>query len=97
MDTFANSLKEVLLSTAEEVIGRQRKKTQPRVTNEVLGLCDQRPQLKQQKYTSTEAGPEYRKVNREVREKLKAAKEEWIEEQCKNIEKGMMSGNSKKW
>ena len=26
---------------------------------------------------------------------MKAAKEEWIEEQCKNIEKGMVSGNSK--
>ena len=26
---------------------------------------------------------------------MKAAKEEWIEEQCKSIEKGMMSGNSK--
>ena len=40
--------------------------------------------------TSNEAGLEYRKVNREVRKKLKAAKEEWTEEQCKNIEKGMM-------
>ena len=26
---------------------------------------------------------------------MKAAKEEWIEKQCKNTEKGMMSGNSK--
>ena len=26
---------------------------------------------------------------------MKAAKEEWIEEQCKNIEKGMVLGNSK--
>ena len=26
---------------------------------------------------------------------MKTAKEEWIEEQCKKIEKGMMSGNSK--
>ena len=26
---------------------------------------------------------------------MKAAKEEWIEEQCKNIEKEMTSGNSK--
>ena len=26
---------------------------------------------------------------------MKAAKEEWIEEQYKNMEKGMMSGNSK--
>ena len=27
---------------------------------------------------------------------MKSAKEEWIEEQCKNIEKRMMSGNGKK-
>ena len=42
-----------------------------------------------------EAGLEYRKVNREVRKKMEAAKEEWTEEQCKNIEKGMVSGNRK--
>ena len=65
------------------------------VSNEVLDPCNLRLLLKQQKYTSTEAGLEYGKVNREVRKKMKAAKEEWIEEQCKNIEKGMMSGNSK--
>ena len=57
-------------------------------------MCDLRWQLKQQKYTSTEAGLGYRKVNREVRKK-NAAKEEWTEEQCKNIERGMMSGNRK--
>ena len=34
-------------------------------------------------------------MNKEVRKKIKAAKEEWTEEQRKNIEKGMMSGNSK--
>ena len=58
---------------------------------------------------STEAGLEYRKVNREVRRKMKAAekkrkkkkkkrrerKKEWIGEQFKNIEKGLMSGNSR--
>ena len=32
-------------------------------------------------------------MNREVRKKTKAAKEKWIEEQCKNIENGMMIGN----
>ena len=55
----------------------------------------QRRQLKQQKYTSTEAGLEYRKVNTEVRKKMKAATEERTEKQCENIDKGMMSGNSK--
>ena len=47
-------------------------------------------------YTSTEAGLKYRKVNREVRRKIKAAKEEWFEDQCKNTDKGMLSANSKK-
>ena len=40
--------------------------------------------MKQHTYTSTEAGLEYRKVNGEVKKKLKAAKKEWTEEQCKN-------------
>ena len=60
VDTLANSLKEVLVTTATGVLGRQKTKIQPWVTNEVLDLCDQRQQL-QQKYTSTEAGLEYRK------------------------------------
>ena len=45
-------------------------------------------------FTSTEAGLEYRTVNKEVRKEMKAAMEKWTEAQCKNIEKGMMSGNS---
>ena len=52
------------------------KKFQPWVTNEVLELCDQRRQMKLQKYTSTEAGLEYRKVKSEVRKK--AAQEELV-------------------
>ena len=80
VETLANSLKEGLLSAAEEVFGRQRKKVQPWFTNDVLDLCHQRNQLKQHKYTGNEAGLEHRKVNREVRKKTKAAKEDWIEE-----------------
>ena len=34
-------------------------------------------------------------MNREVRKKIRAVEEKWIEEQCKNVEKGMMSENSK--
>ena len=85
----------MLLSTADKVLGRQRKKIQACVTNEVLDLCDQTRQLKQEKCTSNEAGLEYRKVNREVGKNVKVAKEEWIENQCENIKKRMMSGNNK--
>ena len=87
--TLANSLKETLLPAAEEVLSRQEVDS-TLSQKEVWDLCDQRRQLKQQKYTSTEAGPEYRKVSRDVRKTMSAAREEWIEDQCKNIEKGMM-------
>ena len=76
VDNLPDSLKEGLLSTVEEARGRQKKKFQFWVINEILDLCDHRLQLKLQKYTSTEAGLEYRKMNREVKKKLKAAKEE---------------------
>ena len=59
-------------------------------------MCHQRHQLKQEKYTSAETGLEFTKWKREVGKKMKAAKEEWIEEQYKNIEKRMMSRNGKR-
>ena len=34
-------------------------------------------------------------MNREVGKNVKVAKEEWIENQCENIKKRMMSGNNK--
>ena len=95
VDTLASEIKEVLLTTAEEVLGRKRRKTQPWVTNEVLDLCDRRRELKGKKHTSDEARANYQKAHREVRTKMRAAKEEWIEKQCNDIEKGMEAGNSK--
>ena len=40
VETLANCLKEVLLSTVEEILGSQSEKLQPWTTNEVLDLCD---------------------------------------------------------
>ena len=48
VDTIGNSPKEMLLSTAEQVLGKQKKKNQFWVTNEVLDLCDQRRHLSTQ-------------------------------------------------
>ena len=55
---------------------------------------DQGRQLKQQKYTNAGAVLEYRRVNTEVRKKMKEAKEEWTEQQYKDTEKGIMWWNS---
>ena len=52
-------------------------------------MRNQRRQLRQQKHASIEEWLEYREVNREVKKKLKAAKEKWIEGECSNKEKEM--------
>ena len=62
---------------------------------EAFDLCDERCIQRHKKYTSDEARAQYRKTNKEVRKKMKAAKEGWIEDQCKAIDKGMAVGNSK--
>ena len=62
----------MLLTTAEEVLGRLQEKIQP-------DLCNRRQELRGRKHASEEAWTKYQWVHREVR-KMRAAKEEWIEE-----------------
>ena len=95
VEILANSIKEVLTSAAEETLGRSRTKKQPWMTNEALELCDKRRELKKRKHTSQEANDKYKESHREVRRKMREAKEAWIEEQCKNIDAGVTKGNSK--
>lgn len=95
VDTLAGNIKEVLLNTADEVIGRPRRKKQPWITSEILDLCDERRTLKQAKKSSPEAASSYKMTNSLIRNKMTEAKENWIEGQCRNIEEGIKRGSSK--
>lgn len=92
---MANNIKETLLTTAEEVLGKKRHKNKPWVTNEALDLCDKRREIKKLKHQSSGGKEKYRQANKEVRAKLSADKEKWIADQCDAIEKGMEAGNTK--
>ncbi|GFR99771.1 hypothetical protein ElyMa_002800200 [Elysia marginata] len=92
---MTNSLKEALVSTAEEVLRRKRRTIQPWVTNEVLDLCDKRRELCKRKFGSNVAMENNQLANKAVRKKMKEAKEKWIDDQCVAIEQGMSSGKSK--
>ena len=54
------------------------------VTSNVLDLCDERRDLKRRRYEDKGA-KEYRKANKMVQKALKKAKEDWIDNQCKEI------------
>ena len=95
IDTLANHTKEVLLTTAQEVLGKRRKKNRPWVTSEVLDLCDERRKLKGMKHTSVTANTQYKIVHGNVRKKMRKAKQNWIDEQCSSIDRDMERGSSR--
>ena len=77
------------------MLGKAKRKIQPWVTPTVLDLCDKRLELRHRKYSSNQAKTQYKQANREVKEEVKAVKEEWIERQCQKIDLGMARGYSK--
>ena len=63
-ETFSNTIQE----TALEILGKERKKNQPRVTNDILDLCDKRRELKPEKNKNPEkAQSEERSTNQSGR------------------------------
>lgn len=95
INNLTNNFNEAVRESAEEILGRQRKKHQPWISNDILDLCDTRRALKKTKHSGPKEATEYRKANKLVRQKMKTAKEQWINDQCEIIEKGMETGNSK--
>ena len=93
---LVGDIKEVLLTTAGEVLCKRWKKIQAWITNEVLDQSDKTWELREKKHSSDHAQAWYQNIQRQVRKKMWTVKEEWIVEQCSTIEKGMETGDSKK-
>eukprot|EP00745_Piridium_sociabile_P029601 TRINITY_DN4881_c1_g1_i1.p1 TRINITY_DN4881_c1_g1~~TRINITY_DN4881_c1_g1_i1.p1 ORF type:complete len:855 (-),score=217.58 TRINITY_DN4881_c1_g1_i1:120-2594(-) len=55
----------------------------------------QRKKLKSKK-VDTEVAKEYRKINNEIKKRMPKAKEDWIGQQCTNIEDSLNKNNTKK-
>lgn len=95
INELTNALNESLTESAEQILGKRRPKHNPWMTNEILNLCDQRRALKCKKHTNEEGALAYKEANNKVRKSIREAKENWLDEQCAHIEKGMAKGNSK--
>ena len=76
-------------------LGRNVAEKKPWLTRDVLDLCDERRDLKKRRYEE-EGAKEYRKANKRVQKALKKAKEDWIDNQCKEIYACLNKSNSKK-
>ena len=71
----------------------RRKKTW--ITAEILDLCDKRRELRK-KIFEPEGSEKYKAVNNNIKRCMKKAKENWIGEQCSEIEENLRKNNSKR-
>lgn len=88
-------MEKALIGSANEVLGMDRKKNKPWVTDDILDQCDLRRALKKTKTVDPEAAKQHTSVNGNIRKMMREAKEKWITEQCESIETGIWQGNSK--
>ena len=96
LNVLTDNIKAVVQETAREVLGKERKKIQLWITNNILDLCDIRRNIKKTKTATPVTVEQYCIVNHTIGTEIIKAKEKWISEQCDYIEKGIKEGNSKK-
>ena len=71
----------------------RRKKTW--IAAEILDLWDKRRELRKKRF-KPEGAEKYKEVNNNIKRCMKLAKENWIGEQCSEIEENLRKNNSKK-
>ena len=61
----------------------------------MLNLCDKRRELRKKRF-EPEGSEKYKEVNNNIKRCKKKAKENWIREQCSEIQENLRKNNSKK-
>ena len=95
LDSMVTHFSKAVADTAAKLLGKQRRMRKPWVTPEILGLCDQRRDLKK-KRDEPEGVKVYRKIKRKIRTEIKMAKKTWIQGQCQEVEACLRKNNRKK-
>ena len=77
-DELLNSIKDVFLTSADEILGKKRnKKTKPWISEESINLS-----IKKREARLKNDRVEYVKLRAEIQKKLRADKRLWLEQQC---------------
>ena len=93
LDSMITTFNTAATETASEILGKHHQKKNPGVTAEILDLCDRRRKLRQKRFE--QGSKKYREVNNSIKRCTKKAKENWIGEQCNEIEENLRKNNSR--
>ena len=95
MDSMITTLNTAVTETASEILSKHRQKKKPWITAEILDLCDRRRELRKKRF-EPEGSEKYMEVNNNIKRCMKKAKENWIGQQCSEIEQNLRKSNSKR-
>ncbi|XP_027212995.2 craniofacial development protein 2-like [Penaeus vannamei] len=85
IQNISTEMEKAVNDTAMDMLGTYKKEKHPWVTAEVLQACNERRALKPNRNKNPTNSKEYNDCNRRVRRKIKEAKEMWINEQSKKL------------
>ena len=94
-DSMITTFNTAVTRTAGEILGKHRQKKKTWTTAEILDLCDKRRELKEKRF-EPEGSEKYKEVNNNIKRCMKKAKDNWIGEQCSEIEENLRKNNSKR-
>ena len=92
VDSMITTFNTAVSETASDILGKHSQKKKPWVTAKILDLCDKRRELRK-KRSEPEGSEKYKEVNNNIKRCMNKAKENWMEEQCSEIE-GNLRKNS---
>ena len=96
MDMLTYTFNTAVTDTVNEILGKYRPVKKPWITTDILDLCAKRRKLKNKEDNKDRDGmAQYRAVNQEIKKGMNKAKENWIGEQCQNIDDCPKKNNSK--
>ena len=84
-----------VIETASEILGKQIRKKKNWVTAEIFDLCDKSRELRKKRF-EPEGSEKYKEVNNNIEWCMEKAKENWIGEQCCEIEEYLRKNTSKR-
>ena len=94
IDSKITTFNTAVTETASEVLGKHCQKKKLWVTAEILDLCTKRRELRKKRF-QPEGSEKYKEV-KNIKRCMKKAKENWIGEQCTEIEENLRKNNSKR-
>ena len=94
MDSVITTFNTAVTETASEILGNHRQKKKTCVTAEILELCNKRRELRK-KRVKPEGSEKYKEVNNNIKRCVKKAKENWIGEQCSEMEENLRKNKNK--